>query len=760
MMRITTFILLFLYSLIGHTQVVNRAEYFIDADPGHGNGTAVTVSTPGTSVNFNFTIPTTSLSTGFHVTGFRSRSSVTGFWSHAMYQAFYIVPPITNLPSTNLTRAEYFIDTDPGFGNGINLPITSGATINLAFTVPLNSLAPGFHTLHVRTRDNTGRWAHAHIQTFYIVPPIAPPGSFNLTKAEYFFDTDPGQGNGTPLTLTAGSTQNNALAIPITGLSEGFHRLNIRYKNNATPASWSHAFQGTFYIIPPSTLPSQNITRIEYFIDTDPGYGQGNAVSFTPSPSIDQAVAINLTSIPSGNHTLSVRAKDDQGFWSDIVSSPFTIANCVPPSQPTVADQSRCNTGTITFTASGATGTQVYQWYDDPVAGTLLFTGASYTTASLSATQTFYATIYDPLTLCESARKPVTATVTIIPKPTINPSGELSICEGSSLFLSAPAGSNQYLWSNGQTTQQVLINTGGKFTVQTGNGTCLSEASDTVRVTTVPAPVKPVVTVTGNTTICGTGSVDLSGPAGFEYVWSNGATSQTISVSQTGVFFLIVKSGGNCPSFPSDPVVVTVLTPPCGVVGPINQSPVINDAPLASTIEGILTVDLTAIVSDPDNNLDFASLRLLNSLTSRGATAYIDASYNLVVDYSGIPFTGTDRVTLEVCDLAGACVQQVLDIEVVGGVVVFNGISPDGDGKNDFMLIKYIDVVEGADQNKVTILNRWGDVVFTISGYNNNDRVFSGLSNSGSELPSGTYFYKIEFSGGLESLNGYLTLIR
>ena len=97
---------------------------------------------------------------------------------------------------------------------------------------------------------------------------------------------------------------------------------------------------------------------------------------------------------------------------------------------------------------------------------------------------------------------------------------------------------------------------------------------------------------------------------------------------------------------------------------------------------------------------------------------------------------------------------------MVGGVVVFNGVTPDGDGHNDFLLIKYVDVVEGAAQNKVTILNRWGDVVFEVQNYNNTDRVFTGLSNSGNELPSGNYFYKIEFSSGLSSLTGYLTLLR
>jgi gliding motility-associated-like protein len=131
-----------------------------------------------------------------------------------------------------------------------------------------------------------------------------------------------------------------------------------------------------------------------------------------------------------------------------------------------------------------------------------------------------------------------------------------------------------------------------------------------------------------------------------------------------------------------------------------------------------------------------------------------------VIDYSGLPFTGTDRVTVEVCDLAGACVQQVLDIEVVGAVVVYNGVTPDGDNRNDFLLLKYIDVIEGGMPNKVTIFNRWGAPVFEMSDYNNQDRVFTGTTTSGSDLPSGTYFYRIEFTDPLPPLTGFLTLLR
>jgi gliding motility-associated-like protein len=203
-----------------------------------------------------------------------------------------------------------------------------------------------------------------------------------------------------------------------------------------------------------------------------------------------------------------------------------------------------------------------------------------------------------------------------------------------------------------------------------------------------------------------------------------------------------------------------VLTPPCtGGGNPNNQPPVINDAPFASQIEGKVEVDLTTVVSDPDDNLDYSTIRVVGGQTSRGVAATVDGSYVLHIDYSGIPFTGVDRVTIEVCDLEGVCVQQVIDIEVVGEIVVYNGITPDGDGYNDFLLIKYIGVVEGSSENQVTLYNRWGNAVYEAKNYDNSSIVFAGTSSDGKDLPSGTYFYRIDFANG-KSYNGYITLKR
>jgi len=192
------------------------------------------------------------------------------------------------------------------------------------------------------------------------------------------------------------------------------------------------------------------------------------------------------------------------------------------------------------------------------------------------------------------------------------------------------------------------------------------------------------------------------------------------------------------------------------VTSSANQPPFIASATLIAGVEGSATFDLLPLISDPDGNLDFVSLSIVQQPTS-GASAAI-VSGVITIDYSGISFSGTDLMTIEVCDLSGSCVQQQINIEVVGDIIVYTGISPNGDGQNDTWIIRYIDAIVDTRENVVSIYNRWGDLVFEVSDYDNNEKVFKGINNSGKEVPSGIYFYKIEFLSGREPLNGYLTI--
>jgi gliding motility-associated-like protein len=409
----------------------------------------------------------------------------------------------------------------------------------------------------------------------------------------------------------------------------------------------------------------------------------------------------------------------------------------------------------VALNVSGSTGIQEYRWYDVMTGGSSLSTSSVFITPSLNTTSSYYVSIYDPVSGEESNRVASVASVVVLAKPVLSLSGPASICAGTSAVISAPPGFTQYIWSSGETTQQLIVKAGGNYSVQVGDGQCLSATSDPIAVVVSALPAKPQITVTGSATFCGTGSVDLSGPDGFQYQWSNGQTTQKITVSESNVITLLVKNILGCASALSEPIVVTKLLPPCKP----NTAPIISTKHIEVKIEGTAVVDLTDYVTDAEDNIDYASLRLLIAVTAQGAPASIDASYHLTIDYAGIQFSGEDRITMEVYDLMGLRAQRVMEIDVAGEVVVFNGITPDGDGKNDMLRLQYVDVIPGAQKNKVTIFNRWGDSVFEITDYNNIDRVFTGLSNGGSELPSGSYFYRIDLSEG-KPVTGFITLKR
>ena len=92
---------------------------------------------------------------------------------------------------------------------------------------------------------------------------------------------------------------------------------------------------------------------------------------------------------------------------------------------------------------------------------------------------------------------------------------------------------------------------------------------------------------------------------------------------------------------------------------------------------------------------------------------------------------------------------------------IFNAVSPDGDGENDFFRIVGI---EDFPENNLKIFNRWGILIYEMDGYGINGKVFRGFSdgrstiNRDEELPTGTYFYILRRFVGSQTLTneGYL----
>jgi gliding motility-associated-like protein len=83
------------------------------------------------------------------------------------------------------------------------------------------------------------------------------------------------------------------------------------------------------------------------------------------------------------------------------------------------------------------------------------------------------------------------------------------------------------------------------------------------------------------------------------------------------------------------------------------------------------------------------------------------------------------------------------------GINVREGISPNGDGINDVLVI---DGIAAYPENRLLIMNRNGDLVFDARGYDNSSRVFDGHSNkTGAMQLPGTYFYSLQYKVGDET---------
>jgi len=255
----------------------------------------------------------------------------------------------------------------------------------------------------------------------------------------------------------------------------------------------------------------------------------------------------------------------------------------------------------------------------------------------------------------------------------------------------------------------------------------------------------------------------LSAPTGYSYyVWSDNETSSQIVVSAAGNYSVQVGNAPNCLSVASAPVSVTLSGQPCGTGtggNPTNIPPSIGAATIDVPVGNKIVFDLNTLISKGSIGIDFSTLRVAQSLTS-GAKASIDAGNDLVLDYTGNSFVGKEFVDIQVCDSLNSCTERALEIDVTADVIVFNAVSPFPDGLNDFFNLKYIDQIEETKSNKVVIVDRWGNEVFSISDYNNIDHAFKGLDNKGNELPSGTYYYRIDFSSGHPTLTGFLSLKR
>jgi hypothetical protein len=294
----------------------------------------------------------------------------------------------------------------------------------------------------------------------------------------------------------------------------------------------------------------------------------------------------------------------------------------------TVTLDSKLEGGTsfdITYTVNGEETTLEGVEVGDVIWGPELLEAGTYEVVVTSIVDNFGRDVVDPQDI-------YVATVVINPMPDadITADGDLEFCDGGAVVLTVSE-SAEYLWSNGETTQSITVTESGIYTVTVTDDKGCTNTSDEVEVIVNPLP-EAVITPDGDLEFCDGGSVVLTASEGASYLWSNDATTQSITVSESGVFSVIVTDAKGC-SNTSDEVTV-----------------VVNELPVATiTVEGELSFcDGGSVLL---TSSEAASYLWSNAETTRSITVTESGSYSVTVtDENGCSAT-SDEVAVTVFEL-------------------------------------------------------------------------------------------------------------
>lgn len=138
-----------------------------------------------------------------------------------------------------------------------------------------------------------------------------------------------------------------------------------------------------------------------------------------------------------------------------------------------------------------------------------------------------------------------------------------TICEGDSVILTSSPGYG-YLWSNGATTPSIVVYDSGDYTVTVTDADGNTSTSPAVTVTVNPLPAGSI-SPAGPITLCKGETTELTASGGVSYVWSNGATTSSITVDKTGSYYVEITNEFGC-SVTLGPVEVTVNPKPLAYI--------------------------------------------------------------------------------------------------------------------------------------------------------------------------------------------------
>jgi len=415
-------------------------------------------------------------------------------------------------------------------------------------------------------------------------------------------------------------------------------------------------------------------------------------------------------------NTQTVNASTSGIYWVDVTTNGCLTRDSVninfgsTPTSNYTGNTTICIGTPTTMYGNGSGGTAplTYTWSQGPTTADSIVLNPTTTTP--------YSVITSDVAGCSDT---AFFTITVNLYPIVNLGDDTTGCNNDPITLIAPATSGTTLWSTGANTNSISFPTAGTAWVDITENGCTTR--DSIIVSYYPLPS---VNLGSDAVICAIQNQTLDATNIFSsYLWSTGATTPTLDISQTGLYSVSVTS--------------------CGIT-------------VTDSIMVYMDTFSVLVVSLVPNDCGSSNGSLVVGSTSAYPTTYVWSGAGSGTNPS-LTNINDGVYIVSATDSVGCIQNDTIDVVCsIPAIIITQLVTPNGDGKNDTWIIQGINNFTNA---VVTVYNKWGNEVYKSVPYNND---WDGKSNStislGNDyLPAGTYYYVVDVYGdGSEIKSGYL----
>lgn len=488
--------------------------------------------------------------------------------------------------------------------------------------------------------------------------------------------------------------------------------------------------------------PSATRTAVTITVNTPP-----TVTTITTPPALCGSGTATLSAIPSageinwydaptdgnligtGENITSPEVTTTTTFYAEAIQldcpstgrTPVTVT--VNPSAPLTADETEvflCEEGIAVLEVTTDDPNNTISWYLEEQGGTAIATGNTYTTPTLTSTTTYYAEAENNSGCITAERLAITVTVENV--PTLNLEDNINACFGSSITIEATPSAGVVNWYT-EPTGGTPVATGNEFVInnitedmiyyaEVEHNACISATREAVTITMIPLPVaNPDESIV----FCENTAQPLDAEindTSVTYLWSTGATTPTINVSEAGTYTVTITNEYGCEATQ------------------VFETEMLN-APEITNVNVSNTNEATIIMADNTQEYEYS----------------VDGG-----DYQLSPIFRGLRNGMHIAQARSlnGCGTDTQNFKVL---LVQKFFTPNNDMINDVFTIAGFNHYPEAT---VVIFDRFGKIITKL---NRGNRYWDGTFN-GYQLPATDYWYVIKLDKTSPEIKGHVSLIR